>query len=81
MMAERAGVYLDYSKNRTTGQTMERLLELAEGSGLHAHIAMSAARRLTGPKTVQGFMWRCIFVGCVRSLRLRRRLLAHRYQH
>ena len=35
MMAERAGVYLDYSKNRTTGQTMERLLELAEGSGLH----------------------------------------------
>ena len=25
---------------RTTGQTMERLLELAEGSGLHAHIAM-----------------------------------------
>jgi hypothetical protein len=46
MMAERAGVYLDYSKNRTTGQTMERLLELAEGSGLHARIAMFRGEKI-----------------------------------
>lgn len=41
-----AAVYLDYSKNRTTGQTMERLLELAEGSGLHAHIAMFRGEKI-----------------------------------
>ena len=46
MMAERAGVYLAYSKNRTTGQTMERLLELAEGSGLHAHVAMFRGEKI-----------------------------------
>ena len=81
MMAERAGVYLDYSKNRTTGQTMELLLELARGPVCMHTSRCSAVRRLTGPKTVQCFMSRCIFIGYVRSLRLKRRLLAHRYQH
>src|SRR5260370_19328523 len=31
---EAAGVYLDYSKNRITGETLRLLLELAESSGL-----------------------------------------------
>jgi len=46
MMAEGAGVYLDYSKNRTAGQTIELLLELAEGSGLPAHIAMFRGEKI-----------------------------------
>ena len=36
--AEAAGIYLDYSKNRVTGETMRLLLELAESSGLRARI-------------------------------------------
>src|SRR5258708_40027959 len=31
---EAAGIYLDYSKNRITGETLRLLLELAESSGL-----------------------------------------------
>jgi glucose-6-phosphate isomerase len=38
MTAEGAGIYLDYSKNRITGQTMKLLFELAEESGLRARI-------------------------------------------
>ena len=35
--AEAAGLYLDYSKNRITIETMSLLLELAEQSGLQRH--------------------------------------------
>jgi len=38
MTVEAAGVYLDYSKNRVNGQTLELLLRLAEESGLRQHI-------------------------------------------
>jgi glucose-6-phosphate isomerase len=38
MTAEAAGVYLDYSKNRITDETLELLLQLAEESGLRARI-------------------------------------------
>ncbi|HEX9132515.1 MAG TPA: glucose-6-phosphate isomerase [Ktedonobacteraceae bacterium] len=33
-----AGIYLDYSKNRVTGETIQLLLELAESSGLRERI-------------------------------------------
>jgi glucose-6-phosphate isomerase len=36
--AQAAGIYLDYSKNRVTDETMRLLLELAESSGLRARI-------------------------------------------
>ena len=36
--AEAAGLYLDYSKNRITDETMKLLLQLAVESGLHARI-------------------------------------------
>src|SRR6266705_4758000 len=35
---EAAGIYLDYSKNRITGETIRLLLELAESSGLRERI-------------------------------------------
>jgi glucose-6-phosphate isomerase len=38
MTAEAAGVYLDYSKNRVTDETVGLLLRLAEESGLRARI-------------------------------------------
>jgi glucose-6-phosphate isomerase len=38
MTAEAAGICLDYSKNRITGETMKLLFELAEESGLRARI-------------------------------------------
>ena len=38
MAAEGAGLYLDYSKNRITYQTLRLLVELAEESGLQARI-------------------------------------------
>jgi glucose-6-phosphate isomerase len=38
MTAEGAGIYLDYSKNRITDQTMKLLLQLAEESGLRPRI-------------------------------------------
>jgi glucose-6-phosphate isomerase len=34
LTAEAAGIYLDYSKNRVTGETMRLLVELAEESGV-----------------------------------------------
>jgi glucose-6-phosphate isomerase len=39
MTAEAAGVYLDYSKNRVTDETLKLLLQLARESGLKQHIA------------------------------------------
>jgi len=38
MTAEAVGLYLDYSKNRLTGETFKLLLQLAEESGLRARI-------------------------------------------
>ncbi len=38
MTAEAAGVFLDFSKNRITGETLKLLLDLAEQSGLRARI-------------------------------------------
>jgi glucose-6-phosphate isomerase len=38
MTAEAAGIYLDYSKNRVTAETVKLLLDLAEASGLRARI-------------------------------------------
>ncbi len=38
MTAEAAGIYLDYSKNRITGETLKLLLQLADESGLRARI-------------------------------------------
>src|ERR1700750_1821136 len=38
MTAEAVGVYLDYSKNRITRETLTLLLQLAEESGLRARI-------------------------------------------
>jgi glucose-6-phosphate isomerase len=38
MAVEGAGLYLDYSKNRMTANTIKLLIELAEESGLHTRI-------------------------------------------
>src|SRR5690349_19473255 len=38
MTAEAAGIFLDYSKNRITGETLKLLIQLAEESGLRAQI-------------------------------------------
>ena len=38
MIAEAVGVYLDYSKNRISDETLKLLIELAEQSGLRARI-------------------------------------------
>lgn len=38
MAAEAAGIYLDYSKNRITDETLKLLLQLAEECGLRDHI-------------------------------------------
>src|SRR5262249_23748805 len=38
MTAEAAGIYLDYSKNRVTAQTLRLLFGLAEAVGLRARI-------------------------------------------
>jgi glucose-6-phosphate isomerase len=38
MTAEAAGIYLDYSKNRITAETLRLLLDLAEAVGLRARI-------------------------------------------
>src|SRR5207249_3243643 len=47
MTAEAADLYLDYSKNRVTGETMGLLLALAERAGLRDRIeAMFTGRRI-----------------------------------
>ena len=38
LTAEAAGIFLDYSKNRITDETLQLLVELAEGCGLRARI-------------------------------------------
>ena len=45
--AEAAGLFLDYSKNRITGETLGLLLQLAEESGLKARVdAMFAGEKI-----------------------------------
>lgn len=47
MCAEGAGIYLDYSKNRITGETLRLLLQLARESGLEGQIdAMFRGERI-----------------------------------
>jgi glucose-6-phosphate isomerase len=47
LIAEGAGLYLDYSKNRITAETITLLLRLAEESGLHERIeAMFRGERI-----------------------------------
>ncbi len=47
MVAEAVGLYLDYSKNRVTADTMTHLVALAEQSGLRGHIdAMFRGERI-----------------------------------
>ena len=47
MTREAAGIFLDYSKNRITDETLELLLQLAEESGLRARIdAMFRGERI-----------------------------------
>ena len=47
LTAEAAGVFLDYSKNRVTDETLDLLLRLAEESGLRARIdAMFGGERI-----------------------------------
>ncbi|HJV54980.1 MAG TPA: glucose-6-phosphate isomerase, partial [Methylomirabilota bacterium] len=44
---EAAGLYLDYSKNRVNDETLRRLLDLAEASGLRARIdAMFSGQKI-----------------------------------
>jgi glucose-6-phosphate isomerase len=38
LTVEAAGLYLDYSKNRITGETLKLLIQLAQGSGLQERI-------------------------------------------
>jgi glucose-6-phosphate isomerase len=48
MTIEAAGIYVDYSKNRITDETLKLLLQLAEGSGLRARIdAMFHGEKIT----------------------------------
>ncbi len=47
LTAGAAGLFLDYSKNRVTGETLQRLLELAKESGLRNRIeAMFAGEKI-----------------------------------
>src|SRR5215469_16043773 len=47
MAVEAVGLYLDYSKNRITNETVKLLLQLAEESGLRARIdAMFAGEKI-----------------------------------
>src|SRR5579862_6828802 len=39
MTCEAAGLFLDYSKNRVTAQTLKLLIQLAKESGLREHMA------------------------------------------
>jgi len=51
MTAEAVGLYLDYSKNRVTGETLKLLVQLAEESGLRARIdAMFRGEKINLPE-------------------------------
>ena len=63
LTAEAAGLYLDYSKNRVTDETMRLLVRLAEESGLAAAPGRDVRRRArsTCPRTGPCCTSRC---GC-----------------
>jgi len=48
MTAEAVGIYLDYSKNRVTDETLKLLLQLADESGLRERIALPREERESG---------------------------------
>src|SRR5258706_6436313 len=51
LTAEAAGLYLDYSKNRITDETLDLLMQLAEESGLRARIdALFAGEKINVPE-------------------------------
>ena len=59
MTAEAVGLYLDYSKNRITDETLKLLLQLAEESGLRARIdAMFRGEKINIRKTAPSCTWR-----------------------
>src|SRR5260370_42530004 len=52
MTAEAAGLFLDYSKNRVTNETLNLLLKLARESGLRGRIkAMCSGEKIEIPET------------------------------
>ena len=59
--SRRSGLFLDYSKNRITDETLRLLVQLAEESGLRgAHRRdVRAARRSTPPRAAPCCTWRC----------------------
>ena len=64
LTAQAAGLYLDYSKNRVTDETMRLLTELPRSPGYRsAGTRCSAASTLTSPRTGPCCTWRC---GCPR---------------
>jgi glucose-6-phosphate isomerase len=72
MSLETEGLFLDYSKNRITDETLALLLKLAEDTGLREKIdAMFRGEKSTSPKTGLFCMWLC-----VRPQRLSLRLMA-----
>ena len=60
LTAEAAGLFLDYSKNRITDETLKLLLQLAEECGLaSASTPCSAARRSTSRRIGPSCTWPC----------------------
>ena len=54
LTVDAAGIYLDYSKNLITDETVRLLLELAKESGLQSYEKRSTLRR-----SAQSCMWHC----------------------
>ena len=58
MAAEAVGIFLDYSKNRVTDETLKLLVQLAEESGLRSRIdAMFRGERSTSRRIVRSSTW------------------------
>ena len=68
LTAEAAGLYLDYSKNRVTDETMRLLVDLADesGRGRTAGRHVPRASTSTCPKTGPSCTWRCACRGARR---------------
>jgi glucose-6-phosphate isomerase len=60
---EVGGLFLDYSKNRITDETLKGLMQLAREAGLPERIkAMFKGKRSTARKTAPCCMWPCAIV-------------------
>ena len=61
MAVDAVGLYLDYSKNRATDETLKLLIQLAEETGVCAlgWRPCSGARKSTLRKTERSCMWLC----------------------